>query len=153
MRQLTDEEQAERREAVRKHWHASVPFNNLCGTRIERWETDGVTVLLPYAETLTAHARSFHGGAISALIDIAATGAVMAGHDFTLGPAPVTLALSVQYIAMVDGESIRAIATCRKRGRTNFVDVDVLSVSGTLLAQGLATVGIVAPRNRSGDAQ
>jgi uncharacterized protein (TIGR00369 family) len=110
--------------------------------KVARWDSDGVTLNLPYAEQLSAHAGIFHGGVVSALIDTAATGAVMAGHDFDLGSQPVTLAMSVQYLSVAPGEGLVAEAACTKRGRTNFTEVRVSTAAGTLLAQGIVTLAV-----------
>ena len=84
-RTLTDQEQRERRAWFRARWERGVAFNRRCRIRVTRWEADGVEIVLPYAESLSAHEDVFHGGVISALIDTAGAGAVIAGHDFTKG--------------------------------------------------------------------
>ena len=139
---LTEDDQQRRRQWFRRHWETGVAFNSLCGVRVARWDPDSVTIELPYADQLSAHEGTFHGGVVSALVDIAATGAVMAGNDFNVGTQPVTLAMSVQYLSVAPGEDIVATARCPKRGRTNFVDVSVSSPSGKLVAQGIVTVAV-----------
>ena len=84
-RTLTDQEQRERRAWFRARWERGVAFNRRCRIRVTRWDADGVEIVLPYAESLSAHEDVFHGGVISALIDTAGAGAVIAGHDFTEG--------------------------------------------------------------------
>lgn len=78
---------------------AGVAFNRYCRLRVTRWDPDGVEIVLPYTETLSAHEGLFHGGVVSALIDTAGAGAVIAGHDFTKGSRLSTVSMSVQYLA------------------------------------------------------
>jgi len=141
---MTDDEQRRRRNWFRRHWDGGVPFNRLCGMRVARWDVEGVTLRLPFDEQLSAHTGVFHGGVVSALIDTAATGSVMAGHNFELGTLPVTLTMSVQYLAVAPGEDLVADATCAKRGRTNFAEVRVTSPAGNLLALGMVTVAVTS---------
>jgi uncharacterized protein (TIGR00369 family) len=139
---MTEDEQRRRRDWFGRHWEDGVPFNRLCGMKVARWDIEGVTLRLPFAEQLSAHTGIFHGGVVSALIDTAATGSVMAGHDFDLGTQPVTLTLSVQYLSVAPGEDLVADAACTKRGRTNFAEVRVTSPAGNLLALGMVTVAV-----------
>jgi uncharacterized protein (TIGR00369 family) len=143
---VTEEEQQRRRQWFRRHWESGVPFNALVGLRVTEWSPDAVTIEVPYDDRFSAHPGTFHGGVVSALVDIAATGAVMAGNDFDQGAVPVTLSLSVQFVAVAPGESLVATARCAKRGRTSFVEVTVSSPSGVTLAQGLVTA-VVAGRS------
>ena len=87
---LTDQEQRERREWFRVRWERGVAFNRRCRMRIVRWDPDGVEMLLPYAEELSAHEGVFHCGVISALIDTAGAGADIAAHDYTKASRHIT---------------------------------------------------------------
>ena len=110
-------------------------------------DPDGVELLLPYRDDLTAHDGIFHGGVIAALVDTAGCGAVAAGHDFDHGSRIATVMLSLQYLAAVPRESVVAHATCTKRGRrTQFAEVTVCSLSGVVVAHGLVTVNTSGER-------
>ncbi len=120
---LSEVEQQERRDWFRAHWQDGVAFNRSCGIRVLRWDVDGVELYLPYADGLSAHNGIFHGGVVAALLDTTATGAVMAGHDFSLGSRLTTISMAVQYLSVTPGEDLRAVGRCTRRGRTvNFAE-------------------------------
>ncbi|WP_406440839.1 PaaI family thioesterase [Streptomyces sp. NBC_01613] len=150
-RTLTDLEQRERREWFRARWERGVAFNRYCRLRVTRWDPDGVEIVLPYTETLSAHEGLFHGGVVSALIDTAGAGAVIAGHDFTKGSRLSTVSMSVQYLAPARGREAVAYARCVRRGRRlHFADVDVMT-DGRICARGQVVVTISGERAGVGD--
>ncbi|MER5428074.1 PaaI family thioesterase [Streptomyces sp. NPDC002588] len=150
-RTLTDQEQREHRAWFRARWERGVAFNRLCRIRVTRWDPDGVEIVLPYAESLSAHEDVFHGGVVSALIDTAGAGAVIAGHDFTNGSRLSTVSLSVQFLAPARGAEAVAHARCVRRGRrVHFADVDVLT-EGRVCARGQVVVTISGERPGIGD--
>ena len=102
---LSDAEQAALRAKFRVHWQETVPFNLFSGVLIERWDPDGVTFRLPLRHELTGHKKIFHGGVIAALVDMCASGAVVAGHDFDLGSRLSTVSMSVQFLAGAPGRT------------------------------------------------
>ncbi|MEV1080030.1 PaaI family thioesterase [Streptomyces sp. NPDC050211] len=151
-RSLTDQEQRERREWFRARWERGVKFNRGCGMRILRWDPDGIEIVLPYAESLSAHEGVFHGGVISALIDTAGAGAVIAGHDFDKGSLLSTVSMSVQYLAPARGREAVAHARCVRRGRRlHFADVEVRMPDGRICARGQVVVTISGERAGVGD--
>ncbi|MGW0761494.1 PaaI family thioesterase [Streptomyces sp. NPDC002814] len=151
-RSLTDQEQRERREWFRARWERGVKFNRDCGMRILRWDPDGIEMVLPYAESLSAHEGVFHGGVISALIDTAGAGAVIAGHDFDKGSLLSTVSMSVQYLAPARGREAVAHARCVRRGRClHFADVEVRMPDGRICARGQVVVTISGERAGVGD--
>jgi uncharacterized protein (TIGR00369 family) len=144
---LTQEQQQHRRDWFRDHWTTGVAFNAHCGMTVERWDPEGVTIHLPYADHLSAHEGIFHGGVISALIDTTGSAAVLAGHDFDRGSRLTTISLSVNYLGVAPGEDVVAKARCTQRGgRVHFAEVTVRSESGQPVAQGLVTVNISGQR-------
>jgi uncharacterized protein (TIGR00369 family) len=144
---LTEEQQQQRRAWFRRHWVEGVAFNRHCQITVQRWDPDGVELALPFADHLSAHTGVFHGGVISALIDTAGTGAVMAGHDFNKGSRLSTLALAVQYLSAAPGEDVVAFARCTRRGSlVHYADVIVRSKSGKDIAQGLVTAQVAGNR-------
>ena len=145
---LTAADQVALRTHFRHHFQERVRFNKACGVRITRWEGDEATFELDLRDDLTAHPGLFHGGVVSALIDTAGTGAIVAGHDFTLGNRVTTISLSVNYLSAAPGEGIVAVARCTRRGRSNhYAEVHVYgAASRKLVAQGLVACNIAGMR-------
>lgn len=144
---LPEEEQLSRREWFRERWERGVAFNRMCRMRVLRWDAAGVEVLLPYSEPLSAHEGVFHGGVVSALIDTAGGGAVMAGHDFGKGSRMSTVTLSVQYLLPAQGPEIVAYASCvRRGGRIHYAEVEVRDRGGQTCARGQVVVSISGER-------
>ena len=121
-------------------------FNRLIGVSITRWDPDGVEFEVPFRDDLSSHTDIFHGGVLATLIDSAAGGAVLAGHDFANGSRLSTVSMTVNYLSAAPGEALVARARCTRRGRNlNYVYVTVTSdVSGKLLAEGLVTCNMTS---------
>ena len=150
--QLTEGEQRALRAWFRRHWETGVDFNRECGMRVLRWEADGVDIALPYADELSAHDRIFHGGVISALIDTAGGGSVLAGHDFAKGSRLSTVTMSVQYLLPARGPEVVAHARCVRRGASlHFADVEVRGRDGATCARGQVAVRVAGERPGIGD--
>jgi uncharacterized protein (TIGR00369 family) len=107
---------------------------------IESIEPDRVRVRLPFRGEVTTVGEVVHGGALSALVDTAATAAAWAGADLTASPRGTTVALTINFLAAARGVDVVADARVVRRGRTLTVcEVRVESASGTLVAVGLVT--------------
>ena len=78
-----------------EHWREHVPFNVELGLDITDWEPGFVRARVPYQAKLSAHDGIFHGGVLSSAIDAIASGAVVAGHDFTLGSRFTTVTMTI----------------------------------------------------------
>jgi len=145
---LTAGEQARRREWFREHWAKGVPFNRHCALEVRQWDAETVELFLPYADELSAHAGIFHGGVVAALLDTTASGAVVAGHDFTKGSRLTTISMSVQYLSVAPGEDLLAIGHCTRRGRSvHFAEAQALgATSGKVVATGQIAVNIAGER-------
>jgi uncharacterized protein (TIGR00369 family) len=146
MAESPDERNARLRAWFHEHFAHGVGFNAACGIAIPRWDPDGVEFHLPYRVDLGAHDGVFHGGVIAALVDTTGCGAVLAGHDFSLGSRIATVDLSVQYFAPAAGDVV-AIGRCTRRGRSvNFAEVAVRTVAGVEVARGLVTALVSGDR-------
>lgn len=145
---LTAGEQERRREWFREHWAKGVPFNRHCALEVRRWSAAAVELFLPYADELSAHTGIFHGGVVAALLDTTASGAVLAGHDFTKGSRLTTISLSVQYLSVAPGEGLLATGHCTRRGRgVHFAEAQACgATSGKVVATGQIAVNIAGER-------
>jgi uncharacterized protein (TIGR00369 family) len=140
---LTDEEQATWRTRMAEVMVGSRFISSL-GITVERWETDGVRLVLPFDERLTNDGREYHGGAIAALLDTAGASAVWAGHDFDRGLRASTVSMTVNYVGRGVGDLVAA-AHCVKRGRDlSFAAIEVADRQGTTVATGTLVYRIVA---------
>jgi uncharacterized protein (TIGR00369 family) len=144
---LTPEQQERRRAFFRNHWTEGVAFNVTMGVSVLRWDPDAVELEIPYSDAMSAHEGTFHGGVLSALIDTAGAGAVMAGHDFNLGSRLSTISLSVNYLSAASGSRVVASARCTRRGKTtHYASVDVCTDDGKLVAQGMGAYLVAGER-------
>ena len=95
---------------------ASESFANWLGTELVHGENDRVVVRLPYQEHLGK--GRIHGGAITALIDVAATAAFWSSPLVTSNSRGATVALSVNFLKLAKETDLYANATVRRRGGT-----------------------------------
>jgi len=116
------------------------PLGRLLGFAVGSIARDRVRVRLPFREAVTTVGDIVHGGAISALIDTAATAAAWSGADLAANPRGTTIALSVNFIAAARGQDITAEARVIQRGRTITVcEVSVDGSDGKRVANALIT--------------
>ena len=113
------------------------------GITVDRWEPDGVRLVMPFDERLTNDGKEYHGGAVAALVDTAGASAVWAGHDFDRGLRASTVSMTVNYIGRGTGDLV-ADARCTKRGRDlSFADISVTDAAGSPVATGTLVYRIV----------
>lgn len=94
-----------------------------------------VTIALPYRDELARapNEKSFHGGAIATLIDLAGHAAVAV----KIGKMAPTIDLRIDYLRPSDGADLIARARLLKAGRTVArVDIDITDTQGRLIAVG-----------------
>jgi uncharacterized protein (TIGR00369 family) len=140
---LTDDEQRERRAAMREVMLSSRYIEEL-GVTAERWSDEGVRLRLPFAERLTNDGVVFHGGAVSSLVDTAGAAAVWAGHDFDKGVRAATVSMTVNYTGAGRGTDLFADAVCVRRGRDlSFSEIRVVDPDDRLVATGTLVYRIV----------
>jgi uncharacterized protein (TIGR00369 family) len=112
---------------------AEESFAQLLGTRLLSEEKDRVVVEMPYGEHLGV--GRVHGGAISALVDIAATAAFWSDPELTLSARGATVDFTIHFLRLAIGEDLTAEATVRRRGGTLCTgDVIVRSAAGEEMA-------------------
>ena len=98
-------------------------------------ETGTVTIAMAYRDELARGPgdKSFHGGVIASLIDLAGHAAVAV----KIGRMAPTIDLRIDYLRASSGEDIIARARLIKAGRTiGRVDIDVTDTHGRLIAIG-----------------
>jgi uncharacterized protein (TIGR00369 family) len=116
------------------------PLGVLLGMKVETVEADRVCVRLPFRLDVTTGENTVHGGAISALVDTAATGAAWSCADLSSNPRGTTVALAINFLAAARGQDIVAEARVIQRGRTITVcEVGVRDASGRRIASALVT--------------
>jgi uncharacterized protein (TIGR00369 family) len=111
------------------------PFHRLIGLELVRADDGVVEMRLPWRDELGRADGSdwFHGGVLSALIDIAGDYAIAA----KLGRGVPTIDLRVDYLRPARRGELRAVARALKVGRTiGVADVELRDAAGALVAVG-----------------
>ena len=117
---------------------ASEQFAALLGARLRESERDRVVVELPYSTKLGV--GRIHGGAISALIDIAATAAFWACPRLAPSARGATVGFTVNFLKIAARTDLVATATVRRRGGTLCTgDVSVRNEQGEEVAAAIVT--------------
>ena len=116
------------------------PHARALGITIEEIEADRAVLAMPFKEELVTMGDVVHGGAISSLIDTAATVAAWATDEVPESPSGATVALSLNFISAARACDLRAEARVVRRGRKlSFCEIDARDPEGTLVANGIAT--------------
>ena len=124
---------------------ASENFAALLGARLVESERDRVVVTLPYDPKLGV--GRIHGGAISALVDIAATAAFWSSPDVTPSSRGATVGFTINFLNLAVATDLTATATVRRRGGTLCTgDVSVRDDSGREVAAAMVTYKLTGYR-------
>jgi uncharacterized protein (TIGR00369 family) len=116
------------------------PLGRLLGVELVAATADRVTVRLPFRADVTTVGDLVHGGAIGALVDVAATAAAWSRAELARGPRGTTIALTVNFLAGARGRDLLATAVVVQRGQSIVViDVAVDDGAGTAVARALVT--------------
>ena len=114
-------------------WIAAGGFAELLGTELVTQEPDRVVVRMPYQPVFGAD--RVHGGAISALVDIAATAAFWSHPDITDEARGATVGFTINFLNLARNVDLTAEATVRRRGGQLCTgDVSVADESGREVA-------------------
>ncbi len=123
-----------------RQWLTMSPFSCHLGMHLVRLEPDLAEILMPFGEVLVTLGDIVHGGAISALIDTAATVAAWSGAEVSESSRGATVGFTVTFVAAARGRDLSATARVVHRGRSLcFCDVDVRDAEARLVAKGLVT--------------
>ena len=116
------------------------PHAAALGISIEQIEDDRAVLAMPFTEELVTMGDVVHGGAISTLIDTAATVAAWATDEVPESPAGATVTLSINFVSAARSADLRAEARVVKRGRRlSNIEVRATDPDGNLVAHGIAT--------------
>jgi uncharacterized protein (TIGR00369 family) len=116
------------------------PYGKLLGLELVHAELDRVRVRLPYRVDVTTLGDTVHGGAISALVDSAATAAFWAHPAASPSARGTTIGFSINFIAAGRGQDLVANASVRRRGREICTgEVSVTDAAGREVAVALVT--------------
>ncbi len=119
---------------------AGSPLARLLAIDTVALERDRARILLPFRSEVTTVGDLVHGGAISALVDVAATAAVWTAADMARNPRGTTIGFSLNFLAPARGRDLVADARVVQRGRTICVcDVQVEDAGGRAVARALVT--------------
>jgi uncharacterized protein (TIGR00369 family) len=130
-------------EDVIREFLPTSPFVGHLGLRLAELRPDFAVLVLPFAPEVVTIASVVHGGAIASLIDTAATVAAWSGVEPPVTFRGATVGMTVSYLAPAESTDLHASARVLRRGRSIvYLDVDVLSSSGQLVAKGLVTYKI-----------
>jgi uncharacterized protein (TIGR00369 family) len=123
------------------------PFHRLLGLQMVRAEDGVVEMRLPWRDELGRADDSdwYHGGVISALIDIAGDYAIAS----KLGRGVPTIDLRVDYLRPARRGELRALARAVKVGRTvGVADVELRDANGAVVAVGRCAYSTVDAGDR-----
>lgn len=117
---------------------ATENFAALLGAQLLERAEDRVVVRLPYHERLGV--GRIHGGAISALVDIAATAAFWSSPRVSPASRGATVGFTINFLNLAVATDLTATATVRRRGGTLCTgDVSVRNGSGEEVATAIVT--------------
>lgn len=115
------------------------PLGRLLAVELVDVADDVVRVKLPFRPDVTTLGSLVHGGAIAALVDVAATAAVWTKADLARGPRGTTIGFSLNFLSGAVGTDLTACARVIQRGRSVQVcEVDVEGAGGPV-AKALVT--------------
>jgi len=116
------------------------PLARLLAMDVVALERDRARIQLPFRSEVTTVGDLVHGGAISALVDVAATAAVWTAADMARNPRGTTIGFSLNFLAPARGQDLTADARVVQRGRTICVcDVQVEDAGDRAVARALVT--------------
>lgn len=124
---------------------ASENFAALLGARLLERGEDRAVVQLPYSPKLGV--GRIHGGAISALVDIAATAAFWSCSNLSAAARGATVGFTINFLALAVATDLTATASVRRRGGTLCTgDVSVRNGGGEEVATAIVTYKLTGYR-------
>ena len=121
------------------------PYGVLLGLELVDAEEDLVRLRLPYRSEVTTLGDTVHGGAISGLVDSAATASFWASSKVGSGSRGTTIGFSINFLSAGRGKDLVATARVRRRGREiSTGEVTVCDSEGKEIAFALVTYKLSA---------
>lgn len=115
-------------------------FTSELGLRPEVVEPDRAELAMPFAESIATVGGVVDRGAITTLIDVAATAAAWPGAEIEHWARSATATLPVDFLRAARAEPLYAAGRVLRRGRRLCsCEVDVTNWDGALVAKALAT--------------
>lgn len=116
------------------------PHAAALGISIVEIAPDRAVLQMPFKPELVTMGDVIHGGAISTLIDTAATVAAWATDEVPDSPSGATVSLSINFISAAQAVDLLAEARVVRRGRKlSFCEVEARDPDGSPVANGIAT--------------
>lgn len=126
------------------------PFGAQVGLTCESVAEDCVRLRLPFRPEVTTVGDMVHGGAIAALVDVAATAAAWATPAVSLAARGSTVGFSLSFLAPGRARDLFAEARVVQRGRSLCVcEVQVTDAGGGAVARALVTYRLALPSGES----
>ena len=117
---------------------AQESFAEMLGVELLEQAQDRVVARLPYRTQLGV--GRIHGGAISGLVDVAATAAFWSHRDLPSNARGATIGFTINFLRVAVETDLAATATVRRRGGTICVgDVSVVGQDGDEVATAVVT--------------
>lgn len=130
--------------AVGNVFGLDIPFLDLLGVQIERFEAGTSRVTLAVRKELTNSWEFAHGGVVMTMLDVAlATAAMSAEPD---APGLVTVSLSVSFVSAGSGSLVAEGRVLRGGRSLVFSEGEVRAADGAIVAKGVGTFK-VRPRS------
>lgn len=118
----------------------SSPFARHVGLEVEELGDGRARLSLPFSDEVVTLGDVVHGGAITTLVDVAATAAAWAGAEISEDVRWGTASVTVDFLRPGRATDLVAEARLLRRGRSLcFCEVDVTSGDGEAVAKGLVT--------------
>jgi uncharacterized protein (TIGR00369 family) len=122
------------------------PYGSLLGMELVEAVEDCAKVRLPYRKDLVTYGDTLHGGALSALVDVAATVSFWASPSVKPGAQGATIGFSINFTSAARGSDVVATARVRRRGREiSTGEVAVHDADGREVAVALVTYKLSLP--------
>lgn len=128
---------ARRAHQVGKHFGLSVPFLDLLGVHIEKFEQGSSRISMKVRKDLTNSWEFAHGGVVMTLLDTALATAAMSTEPGA--PGLLTVSLSVSFISAAAGALTAEGRVIRGGKSLVFSEGEVRAADGTIVAKGVGT--------------